>query len=218
LPEPARADLLGLGTPVAYDPGRTILRQGGDEGEDAYAYLLLAGSVKVLGNEGGREPLLGIRIGGDLVGEMAVLSGKARSATVSTCAPTLARHIPGWELRAFLRGCSEVAVEVACMVIERLRWANERRVDFAAFDARTRVGRVLLTLAETYGRDVGDGRDLGAPLSREEIASLAGVKLATMEKALREFAKAGLVRLGYRSIVVIDADGLGGAARRTPGS
>jgi CRP-like cAMP-binding protein len=73
-------------------------------------------------------------------------------------------------------------------------------------------------LAETYGRDVGDGRDLGAPLSREEIASLAGVKLATVEKALREFAKAGMVRLGYRSIVVIDADGLGGAARRTPDS
>jgi CRP-like cAMP-binding protein len=218
LPEPARADLLGLGIEKDFPADWTILRQGGDAGEAAYAYLLLAGSVKVLGNEGGREPLLGIRIGGDLVGEMAVLSGKARSATVSTCAPTSAQRIPGRELRAFLRSCPEVAVEVACMISERLRWANERRVDFAACDATTRVSRVLLTLAETYGRDTGDGRDLGAPLSREEIASLAGVRLATMEKALRKLAQAGLVRLGYRSIVVIDLGGLGGAAGRASGS
>jgi CRP-like cAMP-binding protein len=211
LPEPARADLLGLGTPVPFGAGETILRQG-DPGE--IAYLLLAGSVKVLGNEGGREPLLGIRIGGDLVGEMAVLSGKARSATVSTCVATSARRIPGWELRAFLRCCPDAALEVAHMIIERLRWANERRVDFAACDARTRVSRVLLTLAETYGRDTGDGRDLGAPLSREEIASLAGIKLATMEKALRKLAHAGIVRLGYRRIVVIDIDRLGGTAQR----
>jgi CRP/FNR family transcriptional regulator, cyclic AMP receptor protein len=215
LSEPARSVLLSLGTAVGYPAGRRILRLG-ELGETVY--LLLSGCVKVLGNDGGREPLLGIRVGGDLVGEMAVLSRLPRSATVSTCSDLSARAIPGPDLLAFLAECPEASLAVASMISERLRWANERRVDFAALDTRTRVSRVLLTLTETYGRDIGDGRDLGAPLTQEEIASLAGVRLATAEKALRALAAAGLVRLGYRTIVVVDQQRLRVAAKRATDS
>ena len=46
--------------------------------------------------------LLSIRIGGDVVGDMAVLSPKPRSATVVTCSETVARAIAGEEFRAYL--------------------------------------------------------------------------------------------------------------------
>lgn len=211
LSEPARTVLLGLGTAAGYPAGRRLVRLG-ECGQSVY--LLLQGCVKILGNDGEREPLLGIRVGGDLVGEMAVLSSLPRSATVSTCSLVSARVIPGPDLLAYLMSWPEAALAVASMISERLRWANERRVDFAGIDSRTRICRVLLTLAETYGRDTGDGRDLGAPLTQEEIASLAGVRLATAEKALRAFANSGLVRLGYRNIVVLDMARLRVAAKR----
>jgi CRP/FNR family transcriptional regulator, cyclic AMP receptor protein len=104
-------------------------------------------------------------------------------------------------------------LSIASMISKRLRWANQRRVDFAALDAKTRICRVLLTLTETYGHDLDTGgRDLGAPLTQDELASLAGVRLATAEKALRSFAAAGLIRLGYRSITVLDMPQLRHAA------
>ena len=212
LPVRARHTLLELGTAVRFPADRPILRQG-ESGHTAY--LLLSGCVKVLGNEADREPLLAIRIGGDLVGEMAVLSRKPRSATVSACAETAARAIPGEELRAFLHRCPEAAIEVAAMISERLRWSNDRRVDFAALDPRARISRVLLTLAQTYGRTVDGGCDLGAPLTQAEIASLAGIRLPTAEKALRGFAESGLVRLGYRNIVVVDLPALRVIAQQT---
>lgn len=201
LSESARPALLELGTAVTFRRGKQILRQGAS---GTHAYLLLAGCVKVTGNDGGREPLLAVRVGGDLVGEMAVLSGKTRSATVSTCAVTAVRVIPGAELRTFFLSYPDAALELACMISERLRWANERRVAFAALDARMRLIRALVAVAETYGRDTAEGRDLGVSLTQEEIASLAGVRLPTAEKILRALQSAGAVQLGYRKIVVTD--------------
>lgn len=205
LPERPRHELLELGTSVNFDGGCTILR----EGEPGHtAYLLLRGCVKVRGNKAEWEPLLAIRVGGDLIGEMAMLSRKSRSASVLTCSPTTARAVPAEQLRSFLLRRPEVTLEIASILSERLRWSNERRIDVAALDPRGRISRVLLTLAETYGRPVGDGWDLGAPLTQAEIAALAGIRLPTAEKALRGFAEAGLIRLGYRTTVVLDLDTL----------
>ena len=209
LPPRPRRELLDLGTVVRFALGQVMLRQG-EPGRAAY--LLLHGCVKVLGNEGDREPLLSIRVGGDLVGDMAVLSGKPRSATVVTCSETVARVIAGDEFRAYLLRFPEASIEIAGMLCERLRWSNERRVDFATLDPRPRVARVLLALVETYGNMAEGGWDLGAPLTQEEIASLAGIRLPTAEKVLRSFAEAGLVRLGYRKIIVVERSVLRGIA------
>jgi CRP/FNR family transcriptional regulator, cyclic AMP receptor protein len=205
LSDRARRDFFALGTNVQFPNGRTILRQG-ELGH--VAYLLLRGCVKVRGNEGEWEPLLAVRIGGDLIGEMSILAGKPRSATILTCAPTTAIAIPARDLRAFLLRCPEVTLEIASILAERLRWANERRVDIAALDPRARLARVLITLAETYGRPVHGGLDLGAPLTQAELAALAGIRLPTAEKALRAFADLGLVRLGYRTIAILNLEAL----------
>lgn len=193
--------MLELGTMVRFPLSYAMLRQG-EAGN--IVYLLLQGCVKVLGNEGDREPLLSIRIGGDVVGDMAVLSPKPRSATVVTCSETLARAIAGEEFRAYLLRNPCAAIEIAAMLCERLRWSNERRVDAATLNPRRRMSRVLLALVDSYGWEVEDGWYIGAPLTQEEIASLAGIRLPTAEKALRAFAEAGLVRLGYRKIIVRD--------------
>lgn len=215
LAEPTLGTLLGLGTTAKFPAGRRLMRLG-EFGQTAY--LLLDGCVKVLGNEDGREPLLAIRVGGDLVGEMAVLSRLPRSATVTTCSTVSAKTIQGTELLTFLANHPDAAVALASAISQQLRWANERRVDFASLDPKTRICRVLLTLAQAYGHDVDGGRDLGAPLTQDEIASMAGVRLATAEKALRALANAGLVRLGYRSITVLDMPRLRIAAKQDGGS
>lgn len=205
LPESARAGLLALGTGARFPAGRVLLRQGED---GTTAYLLVQGCVKVIAHDADREALLAIRVGGDLVGEMAVLSGKPRSATVVTCAATLARAIPAARLRAHLAAAPEVAIEIAAMLSDRFRWSNERRMAAAALDPRGRVSRVLLSLAETYGHDRSDGTHLGAPLTQADIASLAGIRLPTAEKVLRGFAAQGLVGLGYRDIRITDIGAL----------
>ncbi|WP_233160655.1 Crp/Fnr family transcriptional regulator [Actinophytocola xanthii] len=202
---PARRALLELGNQVTLRTGERVLR----EGEDGDAvYVLLAGVVKVSAVGGDRESLLAIRAAGDLVGEMSVLLRRPRSATVVPCVETTARVLSGTAFRTYLHNHPAAAIELAGMLGERLRWANDRRVDVAALDARARVRRVLVALVESFGRPVSRGWDLGVRLTQEDIASLAGVRLNTAEKALRELSRGSLVGLGYRHVVVHDLDGL----------
>ncbi|WP_254664790.1 cyclic nucleotide-binding domain-containing protein [Streptomyces prasinopilosus] len=81
LPAGTRHQLIRLGRPVRFEGGERLLREG-ESG--SYAFLLLSGWFKVLATtEDGREALLAVRCGGDIVGELACFDGQPRIATVS---------------------------------------------------------------------------------------------------------------------------------------
>jgi CRP-like cAMP-binding protein len=202
VPPALRATLLSVGTEVERPADRPIIRQGDRLG---HAYLLIDGLVKVTARDrNGKEALLGIRVGGDLVGEMAALDGSNRSADVIACGPLLARVIKREELIDLLTRHGDLAIEVAKMIIERLRWANRRRLDYTAHTPQTRVARVLIDVVDTYGRRNGSVWELGVPLTQAEIAQLAGSKLRTVESVLKRLAGDGIVRRQYRRIEVTD--------------
>ena len=210
LPEPIRTELLELGVEVVLPAGQRLLRQ--DERSDQ-VYLLIDGCVRICRLVDGHEPLLGLHVGGDLVGEVAVLFGQSGSATAITGTRAVARVIVGARFRSFVHLRPELLLQITRRIAERLRWAEERRGELATLDARARICRVLLALADSHGRDVASGRDLGVPLTQEDIASLTGVRLNTAEKTLRTLSRDGLVRLGYRRIVVTDHSRLRAVAR-----
>ncbi|MFC5060203.1 Crp/Fnr family transcriptional regulator, partial [Saccharothrix xinjiangensis] len=82
LRENTRQELLNIGTVVRYTADREVIEQ---DAKDTHALLLLDGVVKVqTTDETGDTALLAIRSAGDLVGEMAALDQKPRSATVVT--------------------------------------------------------------------------------------------------------------------------------------
>src|SRR5262245_21174615 len=66
-----RDDLIALGRPRRYPPGRVLFGQGD---RSNHVVLITSGTVKVFcTTEDGREPLLGVRHEGDLVGELAAI-------------------------------------------------------------------------------------------------------------------------------------------------
>jgi CRP/FNR family transcriptional regulator, cyclic AMP receptor protein len=201
LSDRTREDFLSVGVSEGRPNGVTIINQGE---ADSSALLLLHGSVKVLATDPtGERTLLGIRVGGDLVGEMAALDVGPRSATVISCTDILFKRITRAELRNFLARHPDAAIEVASMISERLRWSDRRRIEHGR-PASVRVARVLVDLYESYGTRVGPRWDLGVPLTREELASIAGIKLSTAEKIIRGFQQDGLVSGRYRGIAVLD--------------
>ncbi|HEV8556561.1 MAG TPA: Crp/Fnr family transcriptional regulator [Actinophytocola sp.] len=187
---------------MTYRPRHPMVRQGED---GRHALLLLAGAAKVVVHtELGRDVLVAFRSAGDLVGEMAVLEDRPRSASVIAMGPVRARLIHGQELTDLMRRNGEICLAIAWMVSARLRWADRRRVEFVALEAPLRIGRVLVDIVSRYGRATVDGWDLGMSFSQTEIASLAGVALGTVEKALQTMQREGLLRRYYRRIVITD--------------
>ena len=103
-----------------------------------------------------------------------------------------------------LRRDEALAREVDRSVLGKLRFANERRVEFAGYDAQTRVARVLRELAAAYGERSGKRVTLSWPLTQTELASLSSVAEPTVQKALRRLRESGVIATGYRSLTIQD--------------
>ncbi|MEZ0094082.1 Crp/Fnr family transcriptional regulator [Streptacidiphilus sp. EB129] len=207
LGDSGRRTLLSLGTLVQYaDAGEVLVREGE---QAAVVYLLIDGVVKATGlTESGREALLAIRMGGDLVGELAAIDGGTRSATVTTCGAVVARSIRIADFLDCLRRGPDIAHAVNRAVVGKLRHANTRRVDFYGYDVATRVARVLFHVAATYGDRDGNRALIRWSLTQPELASLAGAAEPSVQKVLRQLRSLDVVSTGYRSLTVLDLDHL----------
>jgi CRP-like cAMP-binding protein len=194
--------LLALGTLRQYPAERILIRESEMV---ASVFILIEGIVKVTARaHNGRDALLSVRVGGDLVGELAALDGKARSATVITCGAVVARFVSKPDFLDCLRKNPDLALAVNGSVVAKFREATARQVDFAGCDVPTRLARVLYHLAATYGARSGNTSRIDWPITQPELASLAGGSEPTAHKALRQLREAGVLSTRYRSININD--------------
>ncbi|MEV5689702.1 Crp/Fnr family transcriptional regulator [Micromonospora globbae] len=205
LPHAARRELLALGVTRTVSAGRRLLTE---RARDTHVEVIRQGFVKVTTAADGTERLLAIRLPGDLVGEFAAITGQGRSATVTACGDVVSTAIRQVDFLDFISRHSAIAAQVAATVGERLRWANERRADFAAHPVRVRLARMLAEIAVNCGRREGDELVIEVELSHTELATLIGAATDTTQRALRTLRADHLIRTGYRRIVVLDLAGL----------
>jgi CRP-like cAMP-binding protein len=186
--------------------GEVLIREGDTT---RFVVVLLDGVVKATGlTLDGKEALLAIRIGGDIVGEFSALDERPRSSTVTTCGTIVGRVIRQADFLAALRRDSLLAQEVNRSTVAKLRAANARRVDFTGYNAPTRLARVLRELAIRYGDRSGNRVVISWPLTQPELASLAAVAEPTAQKALRKLREGDVITTGYRSLTIVDFSAL----------
>jgi CRP-like cAMP-binding protein len=111
-------NILRIGELRSFEPGQTIVERG--EVGDAL-YIVLRGRAQV--DAGGRLHELAP---GDFFGEMALIVGKKRMATVRATDRVDALRIGGEEFQGFLLHQSRVAIEMLKGLIDRLREVQER--------------------------------------------------------------------------------------------
>ncbi|PRY35402.1 CRP-like cAMP-binding protein [Umezawaea tangerina] len=192
--------MLRLGTRLSHEDGFRILAQGN---QDGHVVVLLSGVVKVVAaGENGDVALLAIRVGGDVVGELAAYDGNPRSADVIACGEVVARSVPRAAWTRFVEHTPKVHAPLLRMGSERFRWADQRRVEFVANGSYSRVARVLVELAKTCGCPTDARCTLPFALTPVELGSLAGIKGRTAERHLSALKSAGLLVSGSGQTVL----------------
>ncbi len=201
-------ELLALAPPVWHAPGTKLAWQGERR---TRVYVLQPvrpesiACVKVTASRGdGNEALLGIRIGGDIVGELAALRDGQRTATVTTCTPTVVHAIAHDRFLGFLSRHPEGWEALCRMIADRLGWANRRRLDFAGASVPVRLARVLVELIDRLGRRTEAGYQLRVQMSQSELGRLIGAGEDAVGLAVRQMRDAGVLRSEYRVVTVLE--------------
>lgn len=104
---------------VDLTPGEILFRQG--EAADS-VFVVLDGRLEVhMGQEGEREQLLAELRAGDVVGEVALVAGGKRSATVRVAEHSTLAELPVATLNGLLESFPEIAARLVDLVSRRLR-------------------------------------------------------------------------------------------------
>lgn len=200
----AQTALLGLGVPKVFRRGDVMMRESDRTDHVIVLVQALVKMTETLDN--GRVALLNIKVGGDVVGEMAFLSGEPRSATVTACVDTRARVVAAAQFQRYLGEFPEANLALTRTIMKTLRWNQQRRVDFNGYSASVRLARVLNHLADFHGHPAPGGVSLKLGLTQGELGSLVGVEEDTARRELRALRDRGVISMGYRTITIVDRE------------
>jgi CRP/FNR family transcriptional regulator, nitrogen oxide reductase regulator len=167
------------------------------EGEPAeWLVLVVEGRVKMIKHsESGRETILATFGPGQVVGEVGVLAGETYPATAQALEPSVTLSLSRDEYEKLVRTHPELAWALIVELGRRLQGAHEKLQSFAVEKVERRVARVLLRMANTTGERLPDGSvRITVPLSRQDIADMAGTVVETAIRTMSKFQKQGLLQ------------------------
>lgn len=184
LPAEARRELCEMAVRHSL-PRRVMLFLQGDAGTNLY--IVESGKLKVVAeNSAGRHVILNVLGPGDSFGELALLDGEPRSATVTTITETNLLSIAQEPFLSFLATRPELAIAVARNLAGQVRRLSNSVRDLALLDV---YGRVSSTLSEL----AGDADHIRPKPTHQELASMIGSSREMVSRVMRELSLGGYV-------------------------
>jgi CRP/FNR family transcriptional regulator, cyclic AMP receptor protein len=217
LPTHERAALMLAGSWSPFQAGVTLFFQG-DPSD--HVLIIWTGYAKVLSRDAtGHTVLLAFRGPGDVVGELAIVDGGQRSATVVAIEPGRALMIEARAFRAFLARFGHANSVLQRVLVERLRDADRHRLRSASMAVGQRLAELLLELASRFGAAEGGGTRIGLALSQEDLAACVGASRRAVAREIESWRDRGYVVTGRRSLLIQQPMALQRIAGiRTPGN
>lgn len=177
------------------------------EGEPAEWLVFVAeGQVKMIKHsEGGRETILATFGPGQIVGEVGVLVGEVYPATAQALERAVTLNLRRVDYIELVRRHPDLAWALIQELGRRLQGAHEAIRSLAVEKVERRVARAVLRMANSAGERLDDGTvRISVPLSRQDIADMAGTVIETAIRALSKFQKQGLVETREGYIVLLE--------------
>jgi CRP-like cAMP-binding protein len=155
-------------------------------------------------SESGRETIVATFGPGEIVGEVGVLVGEAYPATAQALEPTVTLSLARTEYVALVRRHPDLAWVLIEELGRRLQQSHEAMRSLAVEKVERRVARVLLRMANTAGERLEGGAvRITVPLSRQDIADMAGTVIETAIRTLSKFQRQGFVETREGHIVLL---------------
>jgi CRP/FNR family transcriptional regulator len=190
-----------VAVPRSYPKGVRVFHEG--DRSDA-CYIVRSGDLRVTREHpDGRAIALATLGPGDFFGELAMLDGEARSASVEALSESELVALPAADVRRLLRGSSEITVKLVVALTRRLREANERisRQSFQTVPSRV-AGVLSQLIAEEAPLESREGVTIR--MTQADLAQLAGTSRESVSRFLAMLERAHVVRVARGRVTVLE--------------
>ncbi|MEW2500902.1 Crp/Fnr family transcriptional regulator [Amycolatopsis sp. NPDC047767] len=206
MPADLVAGLLESGTARHYPRGEVIFQTG----EPApFGYLVVAGKVAMgRTTPTGRERLMTLFLPGDPFGITSVFEGNARVSDAVAISDADVIALPAARLREWVLSDPRIGAAVVRFLSAQVRRINETVGSLLNPDISGRVAAGIVELADRIGVRGPDGIRVRHDLTQEQWAHYVGASRESVNKALKDMARLGVVTLESRELVVHDEERL----------
>jgi CRP/FNR family transcriptional regulator, cyclic AMP receptor protein len=182
-------------------PKGSIIFHEGDPGD--CLIVIVKGRVKVilLGKDG-NELIIRLLKPTEFLGEIALLDGSPRSATVMTVEPTEILEVARAPFLQLVLQQPGIALKIMTQLAAEIRRATEQVRTLSMFDVYGRVLRCLLLLAQDTGQSSRSRMVIRPRPSISELAQMIGCERETVSRALKTLRSTGYITDVDRGIAV----------------
>lgn len=149
---------------------------------------------------------------GQIFGMLGAIDGSGCPLSARAVSPCWYLKIPK---RDFLPVYGEAPVlkdHVVRRLTLRLRQAHELLAQLSAGTVETRIAAILVMLANSYGREDGNAILLEVPLTRQDIAEMAGTTVESTIRVMSRWQKQGLIATKSAHVTILDLERLAQSA------
>jgi CRP-like cAMP-binding protein len=188
LPARLTTDLFAGAALVRLRAGRVLFRAG-DSGNGCYR--VEDGLLKVtMVSSSGAERILAFLGRGAIVGELAVLDGLPRSASVVVVRDATVSFLSKAAFEAFAEKHPELYKSLVGLLAQRLRETDTVVAAGSFLSLKGRVARTMLELADHFGQEVGAGRIvIHQKIGQNDLAAMAGIARENVTRVLNDWER-----------------------------
>ncbi len=192
LPEQLSTALFASAKPMRLNTDE-VLFIAGDVGDGCYR--VESGLLKVtMVSRFGNERILAFLGPGAVVGELSMIDGRARSASVVAVRAATLNFLSRAAFEDFAKKHPEVYKSLLTMIAARLRETDSVVAAGSFLPLRGRVACTLLELAQDFGQDVGSGRIvIRQKIGQGDLAAMAGIARENVSRILNDWKRRKLV-------------------------
>jgi CRP-like cAMP-binding protein len=183
---------------------RDELFHKGDQGGEVY--IVASGKLKALTTSvDGDDVVFSILGPGEVFGEVALLGETRRTASVSAIEDCVLLAIDHRDFMSFLKTDPDVSIKLLSVLAMRLTRVSELVEDTLFLNLPLRLAKKLLSLSRAYGDKTSDGVRVDLKLSQEEWGALVGATRESVNKQVRKWTDAGILRVDQGYVVILNS-------------
>jgi CRP/FNR family cyclic AMP-dependent transcriptional regulator len=185
----------------SYPKGSRVFLEG-DESDACY--IIREGEVRVSREHSdGRAIALATLGSGEIVGELAMLDGEVRSASVEALTDVELLAVSAVDMRGLMARNPEITSKLVVALTKRVRETNERIARQSFQTVPSRVAGVLSQLVSEES-DNPPGHGVTLRMTQADLAQLAGTSRESVSRFLAVLERAGVVRVGRGRVTVLE--------------